>query len=169
MRKGDRYLVVAWGTVENGASAASLAIVGSLAGQVSPDVTVRCCQRIGPELVADMADAEHVIFVDAHRRADWPDLVVEEVKPASGYTPEGECDSPAELIAMLRTLYHHRPNAWLVATRIVGTGTEARLSRRGLKMVDAARRIVLSMLPKTEPRHVPRLSLAPQWPAASLN
>ncbi len=168
MRKGERYLVVAWGTPENGASAASLAIVGSLAGQVSQDVTVLCCPRIGPELVADMADAEHVIFVDVHSRADGPDLVVEEVKPAGGYSPEGECGSPAELIAMLKVLYHHRPSAWLVATRVFGTAAQARLSGRGLQLADAARRIVLSMLPAAEPKRVSRLGLQ-GWPVGMLN
>lgn len=150
MQKQGKYLVVAWGDPNGGAGAASLAIAGSLAGEVAENVEIRCCERIGPELIADIADADNVIFIDAHSRPDWPALVVEEVEPAADYTPEGTCDGPEELVAMSATLYCRRPAAWRVATRALDTPVATRLSSRGLKLADAARRIILSMLPARE-------------------
>jgi Ni,Fe-hydrogenase maturation factor len=147
MQTKGKYLVVAWGDPNGGAGAAGLAIAGSLAGEVAEDVEIRCCERIGPELIADVASVDHVIFIDAHSRPGWPDLVVEEVEPAKDYSPEGTCSGPRELIAMSAVLYHRRPTAWLVATRAFDAPEDARLSQRGLKLADAARRIVLSMLP----------------------
>ena len=91
--------------------AAGLAIAGSLAGEVAEDVEIRCCEHIGPDLIADVASVDHVIFIDAHSRPGWPDLVVEEVEPAADYSPEGTCTGPQELIAMSAVLYHRRPAA----------------------------------------------------------
>jgi Ni,Fe-hydrogenase maturation factor len=158
MQTRGKYLVVAWGDPNGGAGAAGLAIAGSLAGEVTEDVEIRCCEHIGPELIADVAGVDHVIFIDAHSRADWPDLVVEEVEPAADYSPEGTCNGPQELVAMSAVLYHRRPAAWLVATRAFETAVDSRLSPRGLKLADAARRIVLSMLPSLEqPKRPSRL------------
>jgi Ni,Fe-hydrogenase maturation factor len=150
MQKQGKYLVVAWGDPSGGAGAAGLAIAGSLTGEVAEDVEIRCCERIGPELIADVAGVDHVIFIDAHSRPGWPDLVVEEVEPSTDYSPENTCNCPRELMAMSAVLYHRRPAAWLVATRAFDTPQDATLSQRGLKMADAARRIVLSMLPTAE-------------------
>ena len=59
------FLVIAWGDPNGGAGAAGLAIAASLAGAVADDVEIRCCERIGPELIADAASADRSAWSSA--------------------------------------------------------------------------------------------------------
>ncbi len=149
MRTCEKYLVVAWGNSGQSDDAAGLAITESLAGEVAEDVEIRYVEYLGPELVDDVAGADHVLFVNTHAHPSWPDLVVEEVEPVA---PDGDgfrYKDPSELLAMSQLMYGRQPSAWLIATRNVDASC-GRLSRRDLKMADAARRVLLSILPAAE-------------------
>lgn len=150
-RKQPKYLILAWGNPGRGDDAAGLVIAESLIPCVGPSVEIRCFHQMGPELAEDVAAADHVIFVDAHMHPTWPDLVVQEVDPASDYTPDSHSSGPEELLALAQVLYHRQPKAHLVATRAFDTTFGAPMSAKGKELVVAARKVVLDMLPAHEP------------------
>mgnify|MGYP000253548996 CR=1 FL=1 len=152
MQMHGKYLVVAWGgRNRSDDTAVLLALADSLAGQVAQDVEILCVPQLGPELVDDVAGADHVLFIDVHAHPSWPDLVVEEVEPTERCSTGPWYSEPGELLTMSQLLYHRRPAAWLVASRACEAGRGSTLSRRSLKLLDATRRVVLSMLPAAEP------------------
>ncbi len=114
-----------------GDDAAGLIIAEALAEKVSDQVTIQCFHQLGPELAEDVAAAEHVIFIDAHVKPEWPDLVCREVDPADEYVPDSHSSGPEELMGLAEVLYHRRPKAHLIATRAFDTAFGAGLSRRG--------------------------------------
>lgn len=158
MQTQGKYLVVAWGNPDRCDDVAGLAIANSLAGEVAEDVEIRYVEHLGPELVDDVAAADHVLFINVHASPSWPELVVEEVEPAAVHSLGDRYEDPAELLTLSQVLYHRRPSAWLIATRVFDISAGGKLSPRGLKMVDAARRVLLSILPTAESRASMRTS-----------
>lgn len=144
-----KYLVIAWSRGQASGNAAGLAIVSSMAGQVTEDVEIRYVDHLGPELVDDVAAVDHVLFIYTHAHPSWPQLVVEEVEPAAAYSQADRYEDPAELIALSQVLYHRRPSAWLIAMHTFDTDSCGQLCRRGLQMADAVRRVLLSILPSS--------------------
>lgn len=147
MQQPTKYLIIAWGNPARGDDAAGLVIADALECQASDHVTIRCFHQLGPELAEDVAAADCVIFIDAHVHPQWPDLVVQEVDPATDYSPDSHSSGPEELVALAKVLYHHQPKAWLVATRAYDTTFGAGLSDKGQELVAAALKVVRGMLP----------------------
>lgn len=145
-----KCLILAWGNLSRGDDAAGLLIAESLESKVSADVVIRAFHQLGPELAEDIAASEHVIFIDAHVKPEWPDLVCQEVNPAAEYSPDSHSSGPEELVALAEVLYHRRPKAHLVAPRAFDTTFGSDLSDRGRVLVAQAEQAVLDLLATSE-------------------
>lgn len=76
----------------------------------SPGVKTLSVHQLGPELAGDLAEAERVLFVDAHRNAR--DLALSPVKESP--VPTGHALSPGGLLELTRALYGRAPLAFLL-------------------------------------------------------
>jgi Ni,Fe-hydrogenase maturation factor len=73
--------------------------------------------QLAPELLDMMVGYEQVIFVDAHVRADLPDLHWAPVQPEYAPSTFTHHMTPAMLLALSRTLYHRELAGYLLTIR----------------------------------------------------
>jgi hydrogenase maturation protease len=73
--------------------------------------------QLAPELLDLMAGYSQVIFVDAHVRADLPDVHWAPVQPEYAPSTFTHHMTPAMLLALSRTLYHREPAGYLLTIR----------------------------------------------------
>lgn len=98
-------------------------------------VRARPCAQLTPDLAAELAEAETVVFVDATvapgREVRWRPLAPDDNCPVSSHAVD-----PRALLALARELYGHAPLAWLVTvpTEQMEVGTElSDVTRRGIE------------------------------------
>lgn len=109
-------LIVGYGNPLRGDDALGEVAATQLAGQFGHDehVQVLVVHQLTPELAETMAAYDAVIFVDARRRAPAGEVVVEEVRSAAGSaSPFSHYVTPAELLALVRSLYGASPRLFL--------------------------------------------------------
>jgi hydrogenase maturation protease len=70
--------------------------------------------QLTPELAADIAEVELVIFVDATLAAIAPDVRVSPLKPLSSVEIRSHMSDPRMLLNLAQTLYNHCPKAWWI-------------------------------------------------------
>lgn len=109
-------LVIGYGNGLRSDDAAGLRVAGRLAG-LAPEHRSIVTQQLTPDLAADIAQAERVVFVDAYpAERDGAPLRVEKV-PADGdgrTSPLGHRSDPASLVGLARRLFGATPEAWVV-------------------------------------------------------
>lgn len=81
-----------------------------LAEQAAQQAAVRCVQQLTPELAAELAHLDAVLFIDAWLApaAAVPQLIA--LSPAASPTSSHRLD-PAALLALSQALYGHAPRA----------------------------------------------------------
>lgn len=80
-----------------------------------PHVQVMPVHQLTPELAEPLANADLAIFVDAYPADGKPEVQVCPLEPASSGWTIGHTSAPKGLLAIAQALYHHYPQAWLVA------------------------------------------------------
>ena len=73
--------------------------------------------QLVPEIMELLKDYEQIIFVDAHAGADLEDLNCSKVTPQCVSSTFTHHMTPETLLAFLKTLYQHEPEAYLVSVR----------------------------------------------------
>jgi hydrogenase maturation protease len=89
-------------------------VAGSLATANYPNVRVRACSQLVPELAAALADARLALFVDA--RVDHPqtDVDVRRIAAAEMSDWSTHTSDPMALLGLTHALYGRAPEAWWV-------------------------------------------------------
>ncbi len=112
-------LVIGYGNDLRGDDAAGIRAATLLAGE-APEHRSIITQQLAPDLAADIAQAERVVFVDAYPADhDGAPLRVERV-PGDGEdsegrdSPLGHRSDPATLVGLARRLFGATPEAWVV-------------------------------------------------------
>ncbi len=131
-------LVIGIGNPLAGDDGAGHAAAGRLARR--PDVTVRVCQQLAPELAVDIAAAECVIFIDAAtsgagvaiRRLDRPG------EPHVAGSPVTHVLSPEALVALARVVSGRAPRAYLITIPGLCFEIGAGLSESVLRLIPTA-------------------------------
>ena len=111
-------LVIGFGNPLRGDDAAGLS-VAMAAGLAHADLAVLTPHQLVPELAAEVAAADVVIFVDASINVPPGDVRCQSIVDAS----DGRLDhvlSPAALVGLARAAFGRAPRAWLVE---VGAGS----------------------------------------------
>ncbi len=112
-------LVIGYGNDLRGDDAAGIRAATLLAGEV-PEHRSIITQQLAPDLAADIAQAERVVFVDAYPAdRDGAPLRVERVPDVSedseGWGSQlGHRSDPATLVGLARRLFGATPEAWVV-------------------------------------------------------
>jgi hydrogenase maturation protease len=73
--------------------------------------------QLAPELLDTVVDYDRLIFVDAHVRADLPDVYWAPVRPEYASSTFTHHMTPGMLLALLQMLYHREPESYIVAVR----------------------------------------------------
>ena len=112
-------LVIGYGNDLRGDDAAGIRAATLLAGEVVGHRSI-ITQQLMPDLAADIAQAERVVFVDAYPAdRDGAPLRVERVpgdsEDGEGWgSPLGHHSDPATLVGLARRLFGATPDAWVV-------------------------------------------------------
>jgi hydrogenase maturation protease len=80
-----------------------------------PHVQVMPVHQLTPELAEPLSNADLAIFVDAYPADSEQKVQVCPLEPASFGWTIGHTSAPRGLLAIAQALYHHYPQAWLVA------------------------------------------------------
>ncbi|GMV96300.1 MAG: hydrogenase maturation protease [Phycisphaerae bacterium] len=145
--------IIAWGNRGRSDDGVALVLAERLAARFAgdPGVEVQQYHQLGPEVADDLGRCRLAVFLDAHVREDWDDVVVEPVRPSAGAAVFAHHFPPPLLLALARSINLRVPPAWLVSIRgrcfEFGDGLSertagglARAEQRVLELVADARR-----------------------------
>jgi len=153
--RADRYtwLLIAWGNPGRRDDAVALVVAEHVATarNLPPGGKVITRHQLGPELAEDIALADLVVFVDAHLRTDWPDLVVRPLAPAEQFVGDPHRIGHSELLTLARTLYGRAARAWIVAIRAYEMRFGTGLSAGTRNLVHAAQKAILDIFGRHQP------------------
>ncbi len=131
--------IIGWGNVGRGDDGAALMLLDRLAEmgvEAYPDVTLHAHHQLGPEVAVDMADAEVVVFVDAHVDTERAALSFDVVQADTGGALDSHHCSPAMLLALCRSMGLRTPAAYVLAIRAYDCSFGDGLSRETGELVD---------------------------------
>lgn len=147
------FLVIGYGDELQGDDAVGPFVAKAVEQWNLPTVKTLAVPHLVPELSAEIAQATHVIFVDASTRqckqpVQIDPLVVCSSSPDSSTSPH--CD-PCSLLRLSHTLYGHAPRAWSfkVATECFEAGCS--LSRTADHGCDRALKTIAQFLTTYQP------------------
>ncbi|MBD2136282.1 hydrogenase maturation protease [Anabaena sp. FACHB-1237] len=102
--------------------------------------------QLTPELAANLAQTNIVIFVDAGVNCQSEDVQVESLLPAMDQEINGHTGDPRSLIALAQILYGHCPAAWLITVPGENFELSDRLSSKAEKGMAIALTKIISIL-----------------------
>jgi hydrogenase maturation protease len=114
---------VGYGNPLRGDDAAGQRVATEVEIWALPGVRVIATQQLTPELAAVLAEAQHVIFVDACQidncrtvKPHESSISIENLEPASTATSSasGHTSDPGALLALCMAIYGRAPRAWLM-------------------------------------------------------
>lgn len=109
-----KILVIGYGNTLRGDDGVGYYMAEAVEAWDLPEVEAHCCHQLTPELAADIAAADKVIFVDATSPQNpHSPIVVERInlgQPRSSFS--GHHSSPRELLALTKKLYNRQPVAY---------------------------------------------------------
>lgn len=103
-------LVIGYGNELCGDDGVGPLVARIVDGWGRPEVRAIATHQLTPELAAELATAERVVFVDAAAG----EVVVRPVEPSDDTPAHGHVSTPAWLLTAARRLFGHAPDAWLI-------------------------------------------------------
>jgi hydrogenase maturation protease len=109
---GEYILVIGYGNQQRGDDGIGPRVAETIAAVNHPGVRVRSVFQLVPELAAELAEAQIVIFVDAlveasHRAIKLEPIAVEVISDWGTHSAD-----PRTLLALTRAVYRRAPEAW---------------------------------------------------------
>lgn len=128
-------LVIGYGNTLRSDDGVGQIVARKIANSHLPGVRSLYLHQLTPELAADIAEVELVIFVDATLAAIAPEVRVSPLQPLFSIEIKSHTSDPRMLLNLAQTLYNHCPKAWWVT--IPGENFElgdaiSPLARRGI-------------------------------------
>jgi hydrogenase maturation protease len=108
------YLIIGYGNTLRGDDGAGYRLAETIAQWNFPDVRSLSVHQLTPELAAEIADAQTILFIDA---ATSPQETPPTVQPLAPHDREGTLQhhaDPRSLLALTRALYGGSPNAYQI-------------------------------------------------------
>ncbi len=102
-----------------------------------------------PEMAVDIADAEQVIFIDAHNSEQLPDLIFEDLQASSRHSAFTHHLAAGELLAICQTLTGSHPKAKMLSVRGFSFQFKQDLSEQTAQLVQKASQALLKELDQT--------------------
>ena len=110
-----KILLIGYGSTLRGDDAVGRQVVEIIADRSLPNVTTISVTQLVPELAAQIATAQAVIFVDASGDNELRDVDIREIVNAPGILCAPHDSSPRELLSLASVCYERTPPAWLIA------------------------------------------------------
>lgn len=107
-------LVIGYGSMIRGDDGVGQAVARAVEAWNNPSIRAVAVHQLVPELAAEMARHERVLFVDASANPDQTEVEVEPVTPSTADGVTVHFCSPAWLLALCRELYQTCPLALLI-------------------------------------------------------
>lgn len=107
-------LVIACGNPLRGDDAVGPAAADIVTSWQTPGVKVLSVHQLVPELIEEMKQVQRVLFIDARVSAEDGAYEHRVLQPKASRRFFGHCETPANLLAILRELDGHAPKASLV-------------------------------------------------------
>jgi hydrogenase maturation protease len=111
-------LVIGYGNTLRCDDGVGQSVAAAVATWALPAVVVRSCHQLTPELAAEIAEVERVIFIDVFpvcNEMPWEPLRVIPVEPEEGTGAMGHHLTPQRLLALTQALYGCCPAAlWVL-------------------------------------------------------
>ena len=102
--------------------------------------------QLVPEIMELLKDYEQIIFVDAHAGANLEDLNCSRVTPQYVSSTFTHHMTPEALLAFLKTLYQHEPEAYLVSVRAHDFDFKRTFSPKTQSLLDPASDTIIKLL-----------------------
>jgi hydrogenase maturation protease len=141
-------LIIGYGNTLRGDDAVGFRVAEALEKCDSHQIKALPCHQLTPELAADIAEADQVIFVDATPPQNpHSPILVERITP-SGRTPlfQGHHSDPAGLLALTHQLYGKQPIAYIMLLPSWEMGYSEDLSRIAKTGMKQGLRLLRDML-----------------------
>ena len=103
--------------------------------------------QLTPELAADLAEVDLVIFVDACSTTETRIIQLQALKPLNSIEIRSHFSDPRAILSLTQTLYGKCPQAWLIVVPGANFGFSDRLSSVGEKGVSQALIEIRNLLP----------------------
>lgn len=117
MSTGASYaqvLVIGYGSELRGDDAAGRRVADGLEQAGETNVRVKSVHQLTPELAAEIAKSDAVVFVDACAVQMAPKVRVRHLVPSETQEPGTHTGKPEQLLGMAKWLYGRAPNAWAI-------------------------------------------------------
>lgn len=107
-------LVIGYGNTLRGDDGVGYRVAEAVADWQLDGVIVVPCHQLAPELAADIAEAQHVLFVDAAiaSATTQPNITLEVLSPDEGVPFTTHTATPSALLALTQWLYQAKPIAY---------------------------------------------------------
>ena len=104
-------IVIGYGNTLRGDDGVGVRVAETVAALQLPGVRTFTCQQLSPEHAELIAQAEHVVFVDA--AVDAPkDVQLRELVPGDTTQLMAHAADPRTMLALARDVFGHAPKAW---------------------------------------------------------
>jgi len=112
-----------------------------LAEQAAVQTAARCVQQLTPELAAELAPLDAVLFIDAWQAPEGAQPQLQPLSPA-GANGDSHWLEPAALLAVCQVLYGRAPAAQLLLVPATALAHGTALSARLQQVLPAARTLL---------------------------
>lgn len=132
------FLVIGYGNELRGDDGAGLWVAARVEELRWPGIRVLTPRQLMPEQAEDLAQTDHVIFIDARpgdgRGVEVCPVAPEPMRPGA----LGHVASPAQLLGLCGLLYGRTPEAWLVSIPVEDMDSHIGLADRTLRRAEEA-------------------------------
>jgi hydrogenase maturation protease len=146
-------LVVGYGNELRGDDGVGPHVAREIERRELPGVRTLVLHQLTPELAAEIAEADGVIFVDAQQVETENEIAVSELRPAEAPSVMSHACNPQCLLAMAQLLYERAPAAWLVAVPghsfEIGSGISSPTAMRADRAVEQIQQLILLLDART--------------------
>lgn len=141
-------LIVGYGNPIRGDDGVGQAVITEVEQWNLTNVRSLSLHQLTPEVAAEMAEVDTVIFVDAALEGDTVNIISLEALPSNLFN-WGHSLNPRSLLSLTQFLYQKQPQAWLIA--IPGDNFELceTLSQKALNGMQEALKIIKNIVNKT--------------------
>lgn len=134
----SEFLILAYGNELCGDDAAGLYLAQRLEVLGLPGVRVRKCAQATPELTAELARANLVVFVDASISGAPGSVEMCHVEPEHRLSSLDHALSPGALLGLCEAVFGHRPDAYILKIYVADYDFRIGLSPDGELAVERA-------------------------------
>jgi hydrogenase maturation protease len=155
MSSYDEIVIIGYGSTLRGDDAVGRRVVETIADRSLPNVSTFSVTQLLPELAAQIAKAQAVIFVDASGDSQLRDVDVREIVNAPGVLCATHISSLRDVLSLASACYERTPPAWLIAVPSTAFEMTDRLSSDAHKSIHSAVSTVERLINKLTGSEVP--------------